>query len=55
MGIPQRNTAALTLRGPERSVFNQNNIGPVSRVTLRRPLSDDSERIWEFPSAKMLS
>ena len=44
-----------TLQGRERSVFNQANIGTVSRATLGRLLRDGAERVWAFPSATMPS
>ena len=44
-----------TLHGRERSVFNQVNIGPVSRKILGRLLRDRVERVWAFPSATMPS
>ena len=44
-----------TLQGRERSVFNQTNIGTVSRVTLGRLLRDGAERVWAFPSTTMPS
>ena len=44
-----------TLHGRERSVFNQANIGTVSRATLGRLLKDGAERVWAFPSATMPS
>ena len=56
------------LQGRERSVFNQTNIGTVSRATLGRLPRDGGEgmegwggggggreRIWAFPSAEMPS
>ena len=43
------------LRGRERSVWNQTNIGTVSRATLGRLLKDGVERVWAFPSATMPS
>ena len=33
------------------SVFNQVNIGTVSKATLGRLLRDGAERVWAFPSA----
>ena len=39
-----------TLQGRERSVFNQANIGTVSRATLGRLLRDWVEHVWAFPS-----
>ena len=44
-----------TLQGRERSVFNQANIGTVSRATLGRLLRDGSERVWAFSSATIPS
>ena len=44
-----------TLEGWEWSVFNQTNIGTVSRATLGRLLSDGAEHVWAFPSATMPS
>ena len=44
-----------TLQGQEQSVFNQANIGTVSRATLGRLLRDGAERVWAFPSATMPS
>ena len=44
-----------TLQGRERSVFNQTNIGTVSRATLGRLLRDGVERVCAFPSATMPS
>ena len=44
-----------TFQGRERSVFNQTNIGTVSRPTLGRLLRHGAERVWAFPSAAMPS
>ena len=44
-----------TLQGRERSVFNQANIGTVSREALGRLLRDGAECVWAFPSATMPS
>ena len=44
-----------TLRCREQSVFNQTNIGTVSRATLERLLRGGAERLWSFPSATMPS
>ena len=44
-----------TLKGRERSVFYQKNIGTVSKAVLRRLLRDGAERVWAFPSAMMPS
>ena len=44
-----------TLQGQERSVFNQTNIGTVSRATLGRLQRDGAERMWALLSAMMPS
>ena len=44
-----------TLQGRERSMFNQTNIGAVSRATLGRLLRDGAEHVWAFSSATMPS
>ena len=54
-GVEKRSGRHSTLRGRQRSVFNQTNIGTVSRATLRRLLRDGAERVWAFPSAMMTS
>ena len=48
-------TPSPPFRGLERSVFNQTNIGTVSRATLGRQLRDGAEPVWAFPSATMPS
>ena len=54
-GVEKGSGRHSTLKGRERSVFNQSNIGTVSRATLRRLLRDGAERVWAFPSATMPS
>ena len=54
-GVETGNGRHSTLQGRERSVFNQTNIGTVSRATLGRLLRDGAERVWAFPSATMPS
>ena len=44
-----------TLQGRERSVFNQANIGTVSRATLGRLPRGGTECVWAFPRATMPS
>ena len=39
-----------SLKGRERVIINQTNIGTVSKVTLVKLLRDGMERIWAFPS-----
>ena len=50
-GVEKGSGRYSTLRGRERSVFDQTNIGTVSRATLGRLLRDGAERVWAFPSA----
>ena len=54
-GVEKGSGRHSTLQGRERSVFNQTNIGIVSRATLGRLLRDGAERVWAFPSATMPS
>ena len=54
-GVEKGSGRHSTLQGRERSVFNQTNIGTVSRATLGRLLRDGAERVWAFPSATMPS
>ena len=54
-GVEKGSGRHSTLQGRERSVFNQTNIGTVSRSTLGRLLRDGAERVWAFPSATMPS
>ena len=55
-GLKERGSSRhSTLQGQERCVFNQANIGTVSRATLGRLLRDGAERVWAFPSTTMPS
>ena len=54
-GVEKGSGRHSTLQGRERSVFNQANIGIVSRATLGRLLTVGAERVWAFPSAAMPS
>ena len=54
-GVEKGSGRHSTLQGRQRSVFNQANIGTVSRATLGRLLRDGTERVWAFPSATMPS
>ena len=40
-----------SLKGRERAIVNQTNIGTVSKATLGKLLRDEVECIWDFPSA----
>ena len=52
-GVEKGSDRHSTLRGLERSVFNQTNIGAVSRATLGRLLRGVEEGVWAFPSATL--
>ena len=54
-GVEKGSGRHSTLQGRERSVFNQTNIGTVSRATLGGLLRDGVECAWAFPSATMPS
>ena len=40
----------VSLKGQERAIVSQMNIGTISKVTLGKLLRDGVERIWAFPS-----
>ena len=49
----ERGTAPRSsLKGRERAIVDQMNIGTVSKPTLGKRLRDRMERRWAFPSAK---
>jgi hypothetical protein len=50
-GVERGSAQRSSLRGRERAIVNQTNIGTVSRATLGKLLRDGVERIWAFPSA----
>ena len=54
-GVEKGSGRHFSLRGRERSAFNQTNTGTVSRATLGRLLRDGAEHVWAFPSATMSS
>ena len=54
-GVEKGSSRYSTVRGLERSVFNQTNICTVSRATLWRLLRNGSVRVWTFPSTTMPS
>ena len=54
-GVEKRSGRYSNLRGQERSVFNQTNIGTVSRATFGRLLRDGAECVWAFPSVMIPS
>ena len=54
-GVEKGSCRHSTLQGRERSVFNQANIGTVSRATVGRLLRNGVERVWAFLSATVPS
>ena len=52
-GGVERSARRSFLKGRERAIVNQTNIGTVSKATLGKLLRDGVERIWAFPSAKI--
>ena len=54
-GVEKGNGRLSTLQGRERSVFNQTNIGIVSRATLGTLLRNGVEHVWAFPSTMLPS
>ena len=50
-GVERRSARRSSLKGRERAIVNQTNVGTVSKETLVKLLRDGVERIWAFPSA----
>ena len=50
-GVERGSAQRPFLRGRERAIVNQTNIGTVSRATLGKLLRDGVESRWAFPSA----
>ena len=51
-GIERGSGRWSTLRDKEKAIFNQTNIGTISKATLGKLLKDGAERVWAFPSAE---
>ena len=49
-GVERGSARRSSLKGRERDLVNQTNIGTLSNATLGKFLSDRMERIWAFPS-----
>ena len=49
-GVKRGSARRSSLKGRERGIVNQTNIGTVSKETLGKRLTDVVERIWAFPS-----
>ena len=43
------------MKGRERAIVSQTNIGTVSKATVGKRLTDGVERIWVFQSAQIQS
>ena len=50
-GVERGSAGRSSLKGRERAIVNQTNIGTVSKSTLGKHLRDGVERIWTFLSA----
>ena len=50
-GVDRGSARRSSLKGRERVIVNQTNIGTVSKATLGKRLRDGVERIWAFPNA----
>ena len=50
-GVQRGSARRSSLKGRERDIDNQTNIGTVSKATLGKLLRDGVERIWAFQSA----
>ena len=44
-----------SLKGRERAIINQTNVGPISKATLGKLLRDRVEHLWVFPSTQISS
>ena len=50
-GMERGSARRSSLKGRERAIVNQTNIGTVSKATLGKLLRGGVERVWAFPSA----
>ena len=50
-GVKRGSGRRSSLKGSERAIVNQTNIGTVLKVTMGKLLRDGLERIWDFPRA----
>ena len=50
-GVERGSAGQSSLKGQERAIVSQTNIGNVSETTLGKLLRDGMERIWDFPIA----
>ena len=54
-GVERGSARRSSLKGRERAIVNQRDIGTVSKAMLGELLRDRMERMWAFPSAKIPS
>ena len=52
-GVERGSARRSSLKGRERAIVNQTNVGTVSKATLGKLLRDGVERIWVFPIAQI--
>ena len=50
-GVESGSARLSSLKGKQRAIVNQSNIGTVSKAALGKLLRDGVERVWAFPSA----
>ena len=50
-GVERESARRSSLKGRERAIVNQTNVGTVSKAMLGTLLGDRVERIWAFPGA----
>ena len=50
-GVERGSVRRSSLRGRERAIVSQTNIGTISKATLGTLLKDGVEHVWAFPSA----
>ena len=53
-GVERVGARRFSLKGRERAIVNQKNIGTVVKATLGKLLRDQMERIWAFMSAAQI-
>ena len=50
-GVERKSGRRSSLKGRERAIVNQTNIGTVAKAMLGKLVRDGVERLWAFPSA----
>jgi len=50
-GVEKGSARQSSVKGRERAIVSQTNIGTFSKATFGKLLSDGVERMWDFPSA----